>query len=196
MRKMIFNAQTTLNNRIANPAGEFWEPFPWGDTEQAFTNGIYAETDTWVLTRKMFEVIVPWWTTVAAGEIPDDVPAVSAVDLEFARLLAASERIAISNTMTPTKEQRVFSGDIAAQLQQLKEEPGRDIILGAGPTTIGPLLAVPGLIDELLLVIHPAAIAEGPRLFDDATLALRLIEATPFAAGAIVVRYEVLRATE
>ncbi len=59
MRKIIFNAQTTLNNRIANQDGVFWEPFPWSDTEQAFANDIYAGTDTWVLTRPMFEAIVP-----------------------------------------------------------------------------------------------------------------------------------------
>lgn len=192
MRKVIFNAQTTLNNRIADGDGQFWQPFPWGDTEQAFTNAVYRGVDTWVMTRKVFEVIVPWWSLVAAGEIPDDVPAVSDVDLEFARILAGTEKIAISRTMTPDADQRVFSGDIAAQLQALKNEPGSDIILGAGPGTLAPLLTVPGLIDEFLLVIHPATISSGPRLFDDADLKLRLIEATPFQAGAIVVRYEVI----
>jgi dihydrofolate reductase len=170
----------------------FWEPFPWGDTEQAFTNEFYAGTDTWVLTRKMFEVIVPWWDTVARGDIPEDVPALSPVDLEFARLFAGIKKIAISRTMTASDGQEVISGDIAPQLQALKERPGKDIILGAGPNTLHPLLGVPGLIDEMLLVIHPAVIGAGPRLFNEDDLALRLIEATPFADGAIVTRYEVL----
>jgi dihydrofolate reductase len=192
MRKLIYNAQTTLNNRIANESGTFWEPFPWGDTEQAFTNKIYAGTDTWVLTRKMFEVIVPWWDIVAHGNVPEDVPAVSPVDMEFARIFAGIKKIAISRTMTATSDQEVLNGDLVPQLQALKERPGADIILGAGPSTLQPLLAVPGLIDEMLLVIHPAVISNGPRLFSDDDLALRLIEATPFDAGAIVVRYEVL----
>ena len=192
MRKLIYNAQTTLNNRIADPDGAFWEPFPWGDAEQAFTNRFYAGVDTWVLTRKVFEVIVPWWTTVAEGNVPDDVPAVSAVDREFAGLLAASRKIAISRTMGPAPDREVISGDIATELQRLKEESGTDILLGAGPATLAPLLRVRGLIDELLLVLHPAVISSGPRLFDDDDLALRLIEATPFPAGAIVVRYQVL----
>lgn len=192
MRKLIFNAQTTLNNRIANNEGQFWEPFPWGDTEQAFTNAIYRTTDTWVMTRKVFEVIVPWWTLVAEGKVPNDVPAVGEVDQEFARIFAGIKKIAISNTMTPSSNQRVLSGDIAARLQSLKEEPGSDIILGVGPATLAPLLAVPGLIDEFLIVIHPATISSGPRLFDDTDLKLRLIDATPFDGGAIVVRYDLL----
>ena len=192
MRKLIFNAQTTLNNRIANDEGQFWDPFPWGDTEQAFTNAIYRTTDTWVMTRKVFEVIVPWWTLVAEGEVPDDVPAVSEVDQEFARIFAGTKKIAISNTMTPSPDQLILSGDIAAQLQSLKEEPGSDVILSVGPATLAPLLAAPGLIDEFLLVIHPTTLSSGPRLFDDADLKLRLIEATPFDGGAIVVRYSLL----
>lgn len=191
MRKLIFNAQTTLNNRIADEHGAFWEPFPWGDTEQRFTNEIYRGCDTWVMSRKAFEVIVPWWTMVAAGQIPDDVPAVSDVDRDFARIFAATEKIAISNTMPATGEQRVISGDVAAGLRALKHEPGADIILSVGPETLAPLLRAPGLIDELLLVIHPAVIPAGPRLFDDAALTLRLLAATPFEGGAIVVRYAV-----
>ena len=144
------------------------------------------------MTRKVFEVVVPWWTLVAEGKIPDDVPAVSEVDQEFARIFAGTKKIAISNTMSPSPDLRILSGDIAAQLQSLKEEPGSDIILGVGPATLAPLLAVPGLINEFLLVIHPAAISSGPRLFDDADLKLRLIKATPFDGGAIVVRYALL----
>ncbi|HYI33646.1 MAG TPA: dihydrofolate reductase family protein [Glaciibacter sp.] len=193
MRKLIYNAQTTLNNRIANQDGVFWEPFPWGETEQAFANQLYAGTDTWVMSRKMFEAIVPWWDTVAQGSVPEDVPALTDADLEFARLFSGSKKIAISRTMTPNDDQDVISGDIVPQLQALKEQPGKDIILAAGPATLHPLLGVPGLIDEMLLVIHPAVIAAGPRLFSDDDLALRLIEATPFPAGAVVMRYEVLR---
>ena len=195
MRKIIYNAQTTLNNRIATQNGDFWEPFPWGDTEQAFANKLYAGTDTWVLTRTMFEAIVPWWETVAQGNVPEDVEAVSETYVEFANLLAGMRKIAISRTLTDADGREVISGDIAPQLQALKEEPGSDIILAAGPETLKPLLEVPGLIDEMLLVIHPAVISAGPRLFNEDDLALRLIEATPFEAGAIVVRYEVLSPT-
>lgn len=192
MRKLIYNAQTTLNNHIANQDGTSWEPFPWGDTEQAFANRFYAGIDTWVLSRKVFEVIVPWWTTVAEGRVPQDAPAVSAVDREFAALLAANRKIAISRTMRPADDREVISGDLARELQRLKDEPGKDILLGAGPGTLSPLLRVPGLIDELLLVLHPAVLSSGPRLFDENDLTLRLIEATPFEEGAIVVRYQVL----
>jgi hypothetical protein len=34
VRKIVLHMQTTLDNRIANAQGVFWEPFPWGDEEK------------------------------------------------------------------------------------------------------------------------------------------------------------------
>lgn len=191
MRRIIYNAHATLNNRIAHTDGTFWEPFPWGDTEQALTNTIYAETDTWVMSRPMYQAIVPWWNIVADGVVPDDVPEIGESDRQFASIFASASKIAISRTMG-SPSATVISGDVATQLQQLKDVPGKNIVLTVGPATLEPLLATPGLIDELLLIIHPAIISDGPRLFDGSDLALRLVEATPFPDGAIVTHYEVL----
>lgn len=51
----------------------------------------------------------------------------------------------------------------------------------------------PGLIDEYLLVLHPAVLAAGPRLFDHIAtdLALSLVHAEVFDDGAIIARYRV-----
>jgi hypothetical protein len=38
MRTLVLHMQTTLNNRIANADGVFWEPFPWGEEEMAWLN--------------------------------------------------------------------------------------------------------------------------------------------------------------
>jgi dihydrofolate reductase len=55
---------------------------------------------------------------------------------------------------------------------------------------------VPGLIDEYLLVIHPAVLASGPRLFDHLTrdLGFALASARVFDGGAAVMRYRTLDA--
>ena len=36
MRQIVVHMQTTLNNRIANADGSFWEPFPWGEDEMRY----------------------------------------------------------------------------------------------------------------------------------------------------------------
>jgi hypothetical protein len=80
---------------------------------------------------------------------------------------------------------------VAAALRELKATEGRDILLSAGPSVLAPLAAEPGLIDEYLVVVHPAVVGEGPRLFGEGGmgLGLRLVRTWTFPGGAVVLRY-------
>ena len=195
MRKVVVHMQTTLDNRIANADGTFWEPFPWGEEEMAWINGRFRAADTWVLGRRTYEAIVPWWDQVAAGQVPDDAAELSAADREFAALLQDMTKVVLSRTLEATGDRVVLQGDIAAELAALKRRDGKDILLSCGPATLAPLAAAPGLIDEYLLVVHPAVITTGPRLFEllPADLALRLLEAKVFEGGAVALRYAAAR---
>ena len=77
MGRIVVHMQSTLNGCIANAQGTFWQPFPWGDRSRHI-NEVFRAADTIVLSRVMYEAIVPWWEIVAAGQVPDDVPEVSA----------------------------------------------------------------------------------------------------------------------
>lgn len=191
MRRIVVHMQTTLNNRIANAEGTFWEPFPWGEAEQAYVNETFRTTETWALSRVMYEAIVPWWDQVAAGEMPDDAPDLNPADHEFAALQKATAKVVFSTTLESSPDREVVSGDLAAILAELKGAAGGDILVSCGPRTLGPLASVPGLIDEYLVVIHPAVLAAGPGMFDHVTtdLALELIDSRVFDGGAVVLRY-------
>jgi dihydrofolate reductase len=197
MRRIVVVMQTTLNNRIGSSEfGVFWEPFPWGEAEQAWLNDIFRAADTWAMSRRMFDAIVPWWEEVAAGRLPEDTVALNPADLEFATIQHGLTKIVFSRSLEPASDRRVIGGDLAAQLAALKTDDGGDIILSCGPRTLAPLAATPGLIDEYVLAIHPAVIAGGPGMFDglEADLALELVENRTFEAGAVVLRYRVVEA--
>jgi dihydrofolate reductase len=196
MRKLVVHMQTTLDGRISKPDGFFWEPFPWGDEETAYVNESFARADTWVMSRKLYEFVVPYWEQVAAGTAPDIGVPDSPARREFARILSGLTKVVFSHTLTddPATHREVRSGDLVAHLRQLKEGDGPDLVASFGPATLGPLADVPGLIDEYLLVIHPAVLTAGPRLFDHATrdLGFALETSRVFAAGAAVMRYRTL----
>jgi len=191
MRKIVVMMQTRLNNRIANADGEFWEPFPWGEQEMAYLNQDFRDADTWALSRVLYEAIVPWWDTVARGEVPDDAPLISAADREFAQLQKDMTKVVFSTTLEPNEDRTVVSGDLATELAALKEQDDTKIILSCGPATLGPIADTRGLVDEYLLAVHPAVITAGPRLFDGLStdLALELAESKVFDGGAVVLRY-------
>jgi dihydrofolate reductase len=198
MRNVTVVMQTTLDGRISNADGLFWQPFAWGEEETAYLNETYARADTWFMSRKLYERVVPYWEQVAAGTSPDTDVQDSPASLEFARIVGGMRKVVLSRTLPddPATLRETRSGNAVEHLQQLKEQDGADIIASLGPRTLGPLADEPGLIDEYLLVIHPAALASGPRLFDHLThdQAFTLASARIFDAGAALMRYRTLKA--
>jgi dihydrofolate reductase len=196
MRKLIVHMQTTLDGRVSRPDGFFWEPFPWGDEETSYVNQSFAAADTWVMSRKLYEFVVPYWEQVAAGTAPDIGIPDSPARTEFAHILTSLTKVVFSHTLTddPTTRRVVRSGDLVAHLRELKAQDGRDLIASFGPATLGSLVSTPGLIDEYLIVIHPAVLTGGPRMFEHATrdLGFTLQAARVFDGGAAVMRYRTL----
>jgi dihydrofolate reductase len=93
MRTLVVHMQTTLDDRIANADGLCWESFPWGEEEMAWLIRRSRAADTWALGRRTYEAIVPWWDQVAAGEVPDAAPELTAADREFAALLRSMTKV-------------------------------------------------------------------------------------------------------
>jgi dihydrofolate reductase len=81
---------------------------------------------------------------------------------------------------------RVMSGDLATDIAQLKSEPGKDIMAHGGASFARSLVRL-GLVDEYQLLVHPTARGTGLPLFSELPrpIALRLVSATAFDAGAV-----------
>lgn len=81
-----------------------------------------------------------------------------------APLMTNIPKIVVSSTLDnphwgPTT---VISGDISPALARLKEQPGRDITVGASGTLVRFLLRE-RLLDELQLLVHPVVAGWGAR---------------------------------
>ena len=58
----------------------------------------------------------------------------------------------------------VVNGDLATEIQRLKQQPGKDI-LAQGGAGFAQSVAAYGLIDEYRLVVHPVVLGNGRSLF-------------------------------
>jgi dihydrofolate reductase len=85
----------------------------------------------------------------------------------------------------------ILSGDIPAQVAELKRQPGRELQIHGSARLAQSLLAA-GLIDELRLVIAPVVLGHGRRLFPEggAPAGLRLLRTETTPGGLAIHVYE------
>jgi dihydrofolate reductase len=176
MRKIIAGMFITLDGVVEAP--EKWNP-PYYDDElnQAVMPRI-ASAGAHLYGRRSYELFRGVFTGPAA---PPHAP-----------LMTNTPKIVVSSTLDnadwgPTT---VISGDVSATLASLKEQPGRDITVGASGTLVRFLLRE-RLLDELQLLVHPVIVGSGARLFEGygESLPLTLAHCHAHDNGVVALRY-------
>jgi dihydrofolate reductase len=150
-----------------------------------FTN-LMRDVDQGVTGRKMYEIMNPYWKEVIRTQ--SGTPAAN----EFARRITDIPSIVISRTMEQVEGgPRIIRGNLEEEIRKLKEAPGKKISIG-GMSVRSQLMAL-GLIDELHVVIHPAIVCSGPRLFDDISLneniKMELVDTKIIQSGCVALHY-------
>lgn len=123
----------------------------------------------------------------AAGTAPDPSD-------PFARTIDASKKYVVSATLERADwNAELLRGDVASAVRQLKQQPGRGLLVGG--VTLPLALAERGLIDEYELVVHPRMAGHGPTLFAGLSkpIDLKFIDRLELGSGAVAMRYEVRR---
>ena len=150
------------------------------DTFLQLITGWVREADGFLLGRRTYENFARDWPKATD---PGD---------EVARQLNSRPKYVASQTLTagdwaPTT---VLSGDVAARVAELKQQPGRELQIHGSARLAQSLLAAE-LIDELRLVIAPVVVGTGRRLFPDggAPAGLRLTGTETTPGGLAIVTY-------
>ncbi|GAB3994589.1 hypothetical protein GCM10029992_09530 [Glycomyces albus] len=114
-------------------------------------------------------------------------------DNPYTEALNRAEKYVVSNTLSeplPWQNSILLSGDAAKSVAELKAEPGGDIcVMGSGVLVRSLLRA--GLVDELLLMVHPLMLGTGNRLFDDTIdrIRLTLVDSITTTTGVLLATY-------
>ena len=84
----------------------------------------------------------------------------------------------------------VLKGDVAAEVTQLKQQSGKDLLI-YGHGLFGQTLLEHGLLDELKLWIHPLLLGRGQLLFREGKeTKLKLVAAKTLGTGVVVATYQ------
>ena len=111
---------------------------------------------------------------------------------DFAMAIDKIPKIVFSHTLKNTEwdSAKLSNKPLEEMVLELKEKPGRDILVGCRSLIIQ--LMKLNLIDEFQLCVHPVVAGSGMPLFENINdrISLKLIKAKTFSGGAVTLYYE------
>jgi dihydrofolate reductase len=134
---------------------------------------------SWLFGRRSYDDMLAHWNRVG-GPFQDG-------------LNNAMKYVASSNpdAELPWPNSTLLSGDVPGEVAALRGQPGGNLVIMGSGRLVRSLLPH-GLVDELLLMIHPLVLGSGTRLFgpDEDSHRLRLVDCTPTSTGVLMATYQ------
>ncbi len=189
MRHLIFFMHTSLDGFVAGPKGEL----DWAKIDEElfdFVATMTAKADTALYGRVTYDMMQGYWPD--AGNKPN----ASKHDKEHSAWYNKVAKVVLSRTLSEKglDNTRVISGHLADNINEIKQQDGKNILIFGSPSASHALLSE-GLIDEFWLFVNPILLGQGMPLFKGVReiTKLNLIESKTFACGVIALHYETKR---
>lgn len=189
MRKLIVSTQLTLDGVMQAPGGPEedttggfahggWSFHYWDEETSTFMGKWMGSTFDLVLGRRTYEIFASYW--------PHQ-------DHDPAKQLNDATKHVASRTLKSVDWQNshLIEGDVAEGISALKRQDGPELLVLGSGDLIQTLLRH-SLVDEFRLIIVPAVIGEGKRLFADGTVpaGLKLTEGHITSNGVMIATYQ------
>lgn len=180
MKKIVAGLFISLDGVVEAP--DQWH-FPYFNEEMGAAVGrTLGDADTMLFGRTTYDSFAGAWPDrEAAGE----------EDAVFAKQLGDMRKIVLSNKKLDFtwRNSEQFEGDFVETVTALKNEGDGVIGLSGSVSVVRQLLAA-GLLDELHLLVHPIAVRNGMRLFDEGeAIPLKLLSSETFETGVLNLVY-------
>lgn len=188
MRKLIVLEHSSLDGVIQAPGGPQEDPsggFAHGGWIAPYSDAVLGTAlrrqmnlpFDLLLGRKTYDIWAPYW--------PQHGEAWPGVN-------TATKYIA-STTLTSGDWQPcvILNGDVAAQVAEIKRQPGPDLNVWGSGDLLQTLMRA-DLVDVFWLMIYPLALGSGKRLFAGGMppMGFKLTESTATPSGVIIASYE------
>jgi dihydrofolate reductase len=148
MRKIINSTYISLDGVVEQP--HLWPTIerPSDGSGDRIQSDLLMASEAVLMGRRTYEAFAPVWQARAGDPFSDR--------------MNAMPKYVVSTTLTDPDwtNTTVIASDVAERIQQLKAEPGQDIVqYGFG--AVSTLLMRHSLLDELRLWIHPLFVGKG-----------------------------------
>ena len=137
----------------------------------------------------MAEGFISHWSDLMTK--PDDP------DYMFAKKMIEIPKVVFTKTLNKSQwvNTDIATGDLADEINNLKSQNGKDIIVYGGASFDSSLIDA-GLIDEFYLFVNPAAIGNGMTIFKELNKVQKftMVESIAFDCGIVLLHCEPKRA--
>jgi hypothetical protein len=189
MRKYIVSMITTVDGYFEGP-GKDVMAMPFDDGFSRYNLELLRRAGAVIHGSRWFDGGA-YWSQVAEDESQPEI------ERAIGRINEPLERLVISDSLEvdpawPWAERvRIVPvADGPAEVAALKQGEGRDLLSFGSATTWNPLLEA-GLVDELHVLVGPALLGDGTKLFTGSRRPLRLLEARVLEDSQLVLlRYD------
>jgi dihydrofolate reductase len=177
VRKLVLLMGVSLDGHVAR-LGKFgaggWGTPPEDPALKARKIGWLADADLHLMGRNTYEEMAGFWP------FSDD---------DYAAPMNDVPKVVFSKTLTKADwpQSTIASGDLADEINALKQEAGKDMVAWGGAAFAQSLSRL-RLVDEYRLVIQAVALGDGLPLFAGLTgpFVLNLVEAQAYADGSVL----------
>jgi dihydrofolate reductase len=185
MRKLILTLHVSLDGFVAGPKGEM----DWIHVDDEifdYAGNMTDAADTAIYGRVTYEIMESYWPDAA------NKPGASGHDIHHSRWYNKVNKIVMSRTLKSNskKNLQIINGDIPAEINNLKEQPGKNIQMFGSPSASHTLMQH-NLVDEYWVFVNPVIIGEGIPLASGLTsiLKLNLRSTKAFSFGVVGLHY-------
>jgi dihydrofolate reductase len=182
MARLIYSTIASLDGYVADENGKF----DWAEPDEEVhtcVNDLSRRVGTYLLGRRMYEVLAYWDDPPALDEQPSFVR-------EYAQLWQAADKVVYSRTLeTPRTARTRIEHDFDPEVvRQLKARSDREIAVG-GPGLAAHAIGA-GLVDEYQLFVVPVVVGAGTQsLPREHRIDLELLDERRFGNGTVLLHY-------
>ena len=180
MAKVIAAINMTLDGNCDHTAG-----IADAELHQHYTD-LLRSSGTLLYGRITYQLMESYWPTLIKN------PSGHKSEDDFAVAIDRIPKIVFSHTLKNVEWEsaKLAKRDIQEEILNLKQQPGKDILIGSRSLII--TLMNLHLIDEFQLSVHPVIAGKGLQLFENiqARIMLKLIKTKNFSSGTVTFYYE------
>lgn len=184
MARLVYAAITSLDGYVADVQGKFDWAAP-DEEVHAFVNELERPTGTFLLGRRMYEVLKFWDDPPKLDEEPPVIQ-------DFAAIWRAADKVVYSRTLktVTTARSRIEREFDPEAVRRMKASAARDLSIG-GPE-LAALAIEAGLVDEIHLLLTPVIVGGGKRALPNGVrVKLELLSERRFRDGVVHVQYRI-----